>query len=193
MILCVDTSALKPAPYVQKDVNLEEILTKHTKYYPTVAEAEKDHFVPLDFSVSMRTVYTNLVLQVKTVDKYLYYVNQTMIGKFVHKGYDLMMYLSAIGLMSYVDYSYAWDNLMMESSIFQPIGLYEPDLDVINPIILSHIIIKDDAVDSLKTFLKPNVELVPLDVMRQRKEGNLSALLDTLIDVKKGDNDNDSK
>ena len=41
MILCVDTRVLKTSPHVQKDVNLEDILLNHTKYYPSVEEAEK--------------------------------------------------------------------------------------------------------------------------------------------------------
>ena len=41
--------------------------------------------------------------------------------------------------------------------------------------------------DTFKTFLKPDVELVSFDTMNKRKEGDLVALLDTLITVKKGD------
>lgn len=184
MILCVDTRKLNTAPYVQKDVKLEDIVLNHTKYYDTAEEAEKDLYVPLDFSVSVRTVCTNLALQIKEKDKYLYYINHTNVDRFIHKGYDLIMYLSAIGLLSYVDYSYAFDEMMLKYSTLQPIGLYNPDAGFINPIVYSHVIIADEAVDTLKTFLKPEVELVSLDTMRQRKEGNLTALIDTLIDVK---------
>ena len=97
------------------------------------------------------------------------------------------MYLSAIGLLSYVEYSYAFDDTMLKPSTMQPIGLYNPDHGFINPIVYSHIIIEDSAVDTFKTFLKPDVELVSFDTMNKRKEGNLVALLDTLITVKKGD------
>lgn len=187
MILCVDTRVLKTSPHVQKDVNLEDILLNHTKYYPSAEEAEKDLYVPLSFSTSVRTVYTNEVLQIKEDNKYLYYVNHTNVDQFVHKGYDLIMYLSAIGLLSYVEYSYAFDDTMLKHSTMQPIGLYNPDHGFINPIVYSHIIIEDSAVDTFKTFLKPDVELVSFDTMNSRKEGNLVALLDTLITVKKGD------
>lgn len=194
MILCVDTRVIDNMPYVQKDIELQDILLNYTNYYPNAAEAEKDRFVPLDFSVSVRSTYSNLVLQIRDdIDnKYLYYVNHTNVGQFVHKGYDLVMYLSAIGFMSYVEYSYAFDDLMLKSSTHRVIGLYNPDAGFFNPIVYSHIIIDDGAIDTLKTFLKCGVEFVPLSVMRQRKSNSISAMLDTLIDVKeKGDNDNE--
>lgn len=191
MILCVDTRALKTSFQVQKDVNLEDILLNHTKYYDTVEEAENDRFVPLSFSTSVRSVYTNEVLQITEDDRYLYYVTHTNVGVFVHKGYDLIMYLSAIGLMSYVEYSYAFDDTMLKHSTMQPIGLYNPDPGFTNPIIYSHIIIEDSALDTFKTFLKQGVEFVPIETMRERTKDSLTALLDTLITVQKGENENE--
>lgn len=191
MILCVDTRHLDTAPYVQKDIDLGDILLNHTKYYESVAEAEKDLYVPLDFSTSVRTVYTNKVLQIKEGDKYLYYVNHTNVGQFIHRGYDLVMYLSAIGLMSYVDYSYAFDDTMLKYSEQKPMGLYNPDPGFFNPIVYSHIIIADEAEKQFNTFLKPEVDLVTFDIMRQRQKDSLTALLDTLKEVKKEDNKNE--
>lgn len=191
MILCVDTRHLDTAPYVQKDIDLGDILLNHTKYYESVAEAEKDLYVPLDFSTSVRTVYTNKVLQIKEGDKYLYYVNHTNVGQFIHRGYDLVMYLSAIGLMSYVDYSYAFDDTMLKYSEQKPMGLYNPDPGFFNPIVYSHVIIADEAEKQFKTFLKPEVGLVTFDIMRQRQKDSLTALLDTLKEVKKEDNKNE--
>lgn len=184
MILCVDTHRLNTAPYVQKDVNLEDILLNHTKYYDTPAEAEKDFYVPLSFSVSVRSVYTNKVLQIEEEGKYQYYVNHAKVGQFVHKGLDLIMYLSAIGLMTYVKYSPEFDVAMMKYSTHQPIGLYNPDHGFFDPIICSHVILQDEGINQFKTFLKPGVEFVSIKTMNTRKEGNLTALLDTLIEVK---------
>ena len=62
MILCIDTTALKTSPDVQKDVDLEDLLNNHTKYYDSEVEALKDHYVPLDFCVSVRSIYSNYVL-----------------------------------------------------------------------------------------------------------------------------------
>ena len=191
MILCVDTHSLNTAPHVQKDIDLGDILLNHTKYYESAAEAEKDLYVPLDFSASVRTVYTNKVLQIKEGDKYLFYVNHTNVGQFIHRGYDLVMYLSAIGLMSYVDYSYAFDDTMLKYSEQKPMGLYNPDPGFFNPIVYSHVIIADEAEEQFKTFLKPEVDLVTFDIMRQRQKDSLTALLDTLKEVKKEDNKNE--
>lgn len=191
MILCVDTRHLDTTPYVQKDIDLGDILLNHTKYYESAAEAEKDLYVPLDFSTSVRTVYTNKVLQIKEGDKYLYYVNHTNVGQFIHRGYDLVMYLSAIGLMSYVDYSYAFDDTMLKYSEQKPMGLYNPDPGFFNPIVYSHVIIADEVEKQFKTFLKPEVDLVTFDIMRQRQKNSLTALLDTLKEVKKEDNKNE--
>lgn len=196
MILCVDTRKLNTAPHVQKDLKLADIVLNHTKYYDTAADAEKERYVPLDFAVSVRTVYTNKVLQIRDNtkdheghDQFSYYVNHTKVGQFVHKGYDLIMYLSAIGLMSFVEYSYAFDEMMLKHSVLQPVGLYNPDHGFFNPIVYSHIIIADEAEDTLKTFLKPEAELVTLDHMRATKKSgyspSISAMLDTLITVEK--------
>lgn len=184
MILCIDSRSMETRPSVQKDVDLGDLVLNHTKYYESAAEAEKDFYVPLSFSTSVRTVYNNTVLQIKEGDDFHYYVTHTNVGQFVHKGYDLIMYLSAIGLMSFVDYSYAFDEMMLRYSTLQPIGLYNPDPGFFNPIVYSHIIIKDEAENTLRTFLKPEAEIVSIKDIDKR--GNLSALTDTLIIVKEG-------
>ena len=109
MILCVDTKALKTSAEVQTNVKLEDIINNHTKYYDSVEEALKDNYVPLDFSVSIRTLYSNLVVEIdaKTEDgndKKMYYTNMSQVQQFIHKGYDLIMYLTSIGVMMNVNY-----------------------------------------------------------------------------------------
>ncbi len=187
MILCIDTHKLDTAPYIQKDVDLAGILLNCTKYYNSVEEAEKNFYVPLDFSVSVRTVYTNKVLQIKDGDNCSYYVNHTNVGQFAHKGYDLMMYLSAIGFVSCVNYSDAFDTMMLKYSTLQPIGLYNPDPGFLNPIVYTHIIISDEAEGIIKPFLKPGVSLIHITEMEERVKNSgglyLTALLDTLIIV----------
>lgn len=175
-------SSLKTAENVQKDVNLEDILNNHTKYYDSVEEALRDKYVPLDFSVSVRTMHSNLVLQIdKSVGK-RYYTNLTNIQPFVHKGYDLIMYLTSIGIMHSVDYQLGFDDLMMKHSQFMPIGLYNPDSAVVNPIIYSHVIISDEGAKELPKYLKSGCELIPISEMN--KTWSISALVDTLIEVK---------
>ena len=187
MILCVDTKALKTSAEVQTNVKLEYIINNHTKYYDSVEEALKDNYVPLDFSVSIRTLYSNLVVEIdaKTEDgndKKMYYTNMSQVQQFIHKGYDLIMYLTSIGVMMNVNYSLGFDEVMLEHSQFVPIGLYNPDPTVINPIIYSHILISDVGAKEFDKYLKKGRRFLPISDMK--KEGNLYALLDTLIITK---------
>lgn len=182
MILCIDSSKLKTSLDVQKDVNLEEIINDHTKYYDSVEEALKDKFVPLDFCVSIRSLYSNLVLQIDKDDKKLYYTNITEIPQFVHKGYDLVMYLTSIGVMHNIDFKEGFDDFMMKHSQFMPIGLYNPEPLVINPIIYSHVLISDEGVNEFHKYLKQGRSLVKISDINLH--GNLKALINTLIEVK---------
>lgn len=190
MILCVNTKALKQSAEVQRDVDLEDLLNNHTKYFDSAEEALESKYVPLDFSVTVRTIYSNLVLQTDKEDKKLYYVNLTNIQPFMHKGYDLIMYLTSIGIMYNVDYQLGFDDLMVNHSQFQPIGLYNPDPLLLNPIIYSHVIISDDGAKELPKFLKDGVELVPISEIKEF--GNIPTLLRTLVAVKEEDKDESS-
>lgn len=182
MILCIDTKSITNSPDVQKDVNLEDLINNHTKYYESTEEALKDYYVPIDFSVSIRSLYTNLVLEIDKGEQKSYYTNLTNVHPFLHKGYDLVMYLTSIGLMHSIDYKLGFDDLMMKHSQFQPIGLYNPDSALINPIIYTHVIISDEGAQQLQQYLKDDRKLVSISDMKY--EGNFSALLKTLIEVK---------
>ena len=144
MILCINKESIKTSPQVQKDVDLEDLLNNHTKYYDSVKEALKDNYVPLDFNTSIRSMYTNLVVQHQfmgedsSIQK-RYYTNLTDVGEYIHKGYDLIMFLTSLAVMHRVEYKAGFDELMIKHSQFQPIGLFYIE-DYINPIIYSHII-----------------------------------------------------
>lgn len=182
MILCIDTHVLNVSLEVQKDVDLEDLLNNHTKYYASSEEALKDEYAPLDFCISLRSLYTNLVLEIDKEEDKRYYTNLTEIQPFVHKGYDLIMYLTSVGLMHNINYKLGFDDLMMKHSQFQPVGIYNPFPLVSNPIIYSHVIISDDGIEELKKYLKDNTRLVSISEMKEL--GNISALLKTLIQVK---------
>lgn len=182
MILCVDTKHLKTSDIVQKDLNLGELLKDHTKYFNTVEEALEENYVPLDVSTTIRSMYSNLVVERDTDDGKKYYINLTNIDKFVHKGYDLLMYLTSIGVMHCVNYSKGFDELMLQHSQFCPIGVYNPDPNIINPIVLVHIVMSDEGAEQLKDYLKCGINLVP--IRHRMYEGNLKALLDEIVEVK---------
>ena len=182
MILCVDSTSIKEDMKVQSKVKIEDILLNHTKYYDSEEEAVKDKYVPLDFCTSVRSIYSNEVLQIKEKSGFKYYVNYTNVDRFIHKGLDLVMYLSALGLLQCINYTRAFDELMVKSSTIQPVGLYNPNSGFINPIIYSHVLIEDSGVEVFKTFLKEGCEFVPISDMNS--EGNITALLDKLLIVK---------
>ena len=182
MILCVDTQHLNTSDKVQKDINLEELLKDHTKYFYTVEEALEENYVPLDVSTAIRSMYSNLVVERDTADGNKYYVNSTNIDKFVHKGYDLLMYLTSIGVMHCVDYKKGFDDVMLQHSQFCPIGIYNPDPSLINPIIIVHIVLSDEGAEQLKDYLKLGIKLVPIRHIFYDR--NLKALLDELVEVK---------
>ena len=182
MILCVDTQHLNTSDKVQKDINLEELLKDHTKYFDTVEEALNEAYVPLDVSTTIRSMFSNLVVERETDNGVSYYVNITNIDKFVHKGYDLLMYITSIGVLHCVDYKMGFDDVMLQHSQFCPIGVYNPDPTLINPIVLVHIVMSDEGAELLKDYLKDNVKLV--HVSNMKSEGSIKALLDEIIEVK---------
>lgn len=183
MILCVDLRALRKDPmHVQKDAKIEEILKDHTKYYDTTEEAYADSYAPIDFSVCVRSMYDNTVLQIETDGKKLYYQNMTNTPPMPHKGYDLVMYMTSIGVLHFIDYKDGFDDVMMKHSQFQCIGLYNPNPDIINPIVVSHVIMSDEGMKDLEKFFKKGVKAVPIKDMQVI--GNLKPILDTLVIVK---------
>ena len=189
MIFCVDKSVLKESPEVQRDIQFAEIMFKHTRYYPSVEEALKDNYVPFEFCTCVRSVYSNLVVKNEEHGNPLCYVNMTLTDKIPHRGEDLVMFMTSTGLMHLVDYADGFDEVMMKFSSFQPIGIYNPG--TINPIFVSHVIIRDEGVDSFKKFCKNGVEFVSISSAKNIG-GNIAPILDTLIEIKqKEENSNE--
>jgi len=184
MILCVDTQAIKCAYEVQKNVNLQDILAKHTKFYPTVEEALEAKYVPLDFAVTVRTLYSNKVMQIETENGVRYYTNLTQIPQYIHKGYDLIMFLASIGMMHNIDYARDFDEVMTKHSQFDCLGFYNPDPMVLNPIIYSHILISDEGAPEIEKFFKSGRKFVTIKEMNENCVGNIPAILNEIIEVK---------
>jgi len=180
-VLCVERAALKCAKDVQKKVHLEDLLLNHTKY----TEEGKD-YVPLDVCVSVRSVYTNKVL--RTPDNKLY-TNVTSIGEYIHKGYDLIMYLASVAFMSCINWKPELNDLMMKSE-FQCIGLFNPDPDVIRPIVVCHILLDDSIVGEIEKCLFPDYVFEDITEAKQKYAvENIKYLTDTLVIVNKQEED----
>lgn len=183
-ILCVDIKSMNRSEEIQTNLELEELLLNHTKYFSSIESAYAQNYAPISFCVSVRSMYSNLVLQIDKGNEFRYYTNLTNVMDFPHTGYDLVMYLASVGLMQNIDYKTGFDYLMMNHSQFSPIGLYNPNPYVVRPIVYSHIIMSDEGAEKLKEFLKSDRELVSIDVMREHSEGNIKALLNTIIEVR---------
>ena len=78
---------------------------------------------------------------------------------------------------------------MFQHTQIQIIGLYNPDPAMINPIIYSHVLISDVGVESLPQYLKEGVSLVDIKTMKENCEGNIPAMLETIIEVKEEQKD----
>ena len=184
-ILCIEKNYLEVSPNIQNKLNLEELLKEHTKFLSESEVAVSDTYVPLDFMVSIRSASTNLVVETPTKDSNdkRYYVNLTRVQPLPHRGYDLIMYLASVGVLTCVNYVNGFDNIMLQSK-FCPIGVF--NCGFINPIIYSTIVLKDDTIDSFKSYLKEGYNIVPIKDIK--RDGNISAIIDSLVIVKGEEN-----
>lgn len=187
MILCVDAKVLKvDKDRVQKDVDIEDLLNNHTKYFNDTFEALKEDYLPIDFTVSIRSMYDNTVVVLVGNSKLKNpIINVGTAIEFVHKGYDLVMFMSSIGVMQCVDYRQGFDELMTKHSQFECIGLYVLDGRAICPRIYSHIIMSDEGMKELEKYLKKDFQIVPIT----NADGGFKVLRDTLVIVKEKSNE----
>ena len=197
MCMYVKKDCLKVSNEVQRDINIEDILLNHTAFYDDEKVALKDGYVPLSFATSVRTVYTNRVVQVsKPTPKiyrhkiHQYYVNLGNIEMLPHRGLDLLMYLSSISLFHMVDYMKGFDEVMLHSE-FQNIGIFNPNPDFVTPMIYSHVYIDDNFEEEFGKYFKPTCKWVDIDYAINNKNNNITALIDTLIIVDKKEDSSD--
>lgn len=175
MIFCVDKSVLKTSEKVQKDLNLEDLLLNHTNYYDTEEEALKDDFIPLSVCTSIRSVYSNLIVE-NTDGRYYSYESPNF--KLVHKGYDLLMFLTSMNIFAFARYDRGFDELMLKHSQFYPIGLYYNGKE---PTIYTQTIFSDKGIEKFAEYLKDGAKLVYIPNMNY--EGNERAILNEIIFV----------
>ena len=188
----VDKNVLKVSNEVQRDIDIEDILLNHTRVYDDDKRANIDGFVPLTFSTSVRTVYTNKVVQI--LRKSLrgntseYCVHLGRIELLPHRGLDLIMYLSSISLFHMVNYREGFDDVMLHSE-FQNIGIYNPNPDLISPMIYSHIYIDDSWEKDFEKYLNERSKWYDIDSVKKHYPLNIKALIDTLIITSKKEED----
>ena len=187
----VEMNALKVSNSVQRDIDLEDILLNHTRFYDDKDRALKDGFIPLQFATTVRTVFSNKVVGVKDKTKIKtpkYYINLSKVEMFPHKGLDLVMYLSSVALFNIVEYKNGFDDLMLHSE-FQSIGIYNPDPTIFDPIIYSHIYIDDSWEKDFEKYMNDNSKWYDIDSVKKHYPLNIKALIDTLIITSKKEED----
>lgn len=183
-MLCVDPSVLRVDPdNVQKDIDLEDIINNHTRQFPTEQDALSAHYLPLCFSVSVRSLYDNTIVCRKVGGTKRYSTFMKNIGNFPHKGYDLIMYLNSMAILSMCEFSHELENVMVHHSQCQPIGIFNNDPDTCFPMVYSHVILSDEGMKLFAQCLKPEYLIEPISSMEG--EGNYKALLDTIFEIKK--------
>ena len=70
-----------------------------------------------------------------------------------------------------------------------PIGLYNPNPLIVSPIIYSHVVMSDEGAEQLKEFFKSDRHFVDINKMRENSKGNIHSMLDTIIEVKEENKD----
>ena len=179
MILCIDATKIPRSKTVQKP-KLEGLLLNHTKFYDSAEESMKDLYVPLDFAIAIRTD-ADKILQI-TDDKGTYYFPRlSNIQRYIHKGYDLVMFLSSLMILENVDYSLKYEELMVKYSAFIPVGIYNPFPEVINPVILSNIIIAEDGLEEFCQILKDGRKFVTFNEASDIVDDSVRPLFDATM------------
>lgn len=189
-MLCINQKALKVDKRVQKDIDVVDLLLKETMNMNTINEAFKCGYLPLNFCICVRSIYSNQVLQ-QTINRFTHkhFFFMEDVPDLIHKGNDLIFYMNSLGLMNLVNYDVGFDELMMKYSMSQLIGIYNPSPSFFNPTVVSHIILHDEGFKKLTKYLKQGIRPVNIALnLRDKNNSILTGLYDTLIIVKGKEN-----
>lgn len=174
MLACIPKNKIRQCNLMQKNIKIEEVLSE-LEYFESEEEAIKNDCVPLSFVTSIRTAYSNLVVN----HEGKYYVSLTLASVVPHIGYDLLAFMSSSAVAKVIDCTKKENQELMFQSQLVPVGVYNPDVGICNPIIYSQVVIKDDLSDSLNNSLLEGNSLESISDMK--REGNMSAILNEII------------
>ena len=190
-ILCAKVDTIERKDRVQKKLNLERIIDC-CKYFPDNWASEG--YVPLTFGITVRDLHTNKVLvkRVKEDNVKRTFIFLKDIKPVQHTGYDLVMYLSSIGvtgLLKNRDLIAGFSRVMSES-VFDVNGLLwlehntEPNCILLDPMVMSTIY-----VDSNKFIGYISNEWKFENICDIKKEdGFIKCLIDDLVEIKEENN-----
>lgn len=182
-ILCVDISKIKSDFKIQKTVDLQNLINTCLKGFDDLEQAEREGYIPLNFAISIRTVYTNLVVESESIypNKKAYYENVSNLNSYfltMHKGYDFIMFVASMGFLDFIVYNSLVNEFMMKYSDFSIVGLYYDGIS--KPTIVCHVIIKDEGIKSLLSHLKAGNKLVHISEI-DPKDSNAGILSSFII------------
>ena len=184
-MLCIRKGLLKESPDMQKDVKIGELLSDdNIRCYDDRGIALKEGYIPFHVSVIVRSAYSNKVLEETKDNKDIrYYQTVTYDYPTIHRGYDLLMYLSSMVILIVTKYSPQVDEVMMKSQ-FDVLGLYNPDMDLIDPIINTQVILKDDTVEKFEEYLKnDSYKMVDIKDMNLVGSSNILEIIRQIVIV----------
>ena len=187
MILCIDSTKLTRSNTVQKP-KLEGLLLNHTKFYDSAEEAKKDLYVPLDFAIAIRTD-ADKILQITDDNGTYFFPRLVDIPRYIHKGYDLVMFLASLMILENVNYSLEYETTMVKYSAFIPVGIYNPFPELINPVILSNIIISESGLEDFRHILKDGRKFVTFSEASNLVDSSVKPLFDAIMCKKEDSNE----
>lgn len=179
MIIAVNPKNFKVlAKEVDKKFKVEDML-ENCKYFNSSLEALKEGYLPVTIGVSIRTTFTNKVVEFEK-DCYVKTASDVFDDR-----YDLDLYniIEKIGKITFgcLKHNFKVGMFMVEYSFLDVIGLYhEEGSDEV--ILLAHVIISDTGLSVLEENLKEGVKLVNIRDMSYASNDS-PVLLSTLVEV----------
>lgn len=189
-ILCIDTEQIGRDTALQKSIKLEDVLLNHTDYFSSKKlddEAfKRSKWKPLKFATTVRSIGTNKVLccDIKDENRTVFYHTFGSVDKFIHKGYDLVMFLSSMSIMNILSEKAdktKLNDVMFNGSIFKCMGIFY-NAEIVDPIIYSIVYIQDNYFDDFfrGDVLKDDWRVEDISVMKEDTHGNIKALVDEI-------------
>lgn len=180
MIIALDPKNFKVLTgEINKHIGNTEDMLKNCKLFNSSLEAVKEGYLPITLGVSIRTLFTNKVVEFER-DCYVKMVSDVF-NK--HQDLDLYTLISKIGETTFDCFKRGFNvgMFMIEYSFLDVIGMYhEGGSDEV--IFLAHVLIADEGLPELEKNLKEGIRVVNIGDMSYANDN--PALLETLVEVK---------
>lgn len=186
LILCVKSDMMERMNKVQKNIKLEEIINSGS--YMDIKDCADNGYIPLTVGVTIRDLETNKVLVKRDGDIKRTFIYLENINPLIHKGYDLIMYLSSVGVTSLLKDKNQMINFscVMAKSVFDVNGLLwmkhneEPNCILLNPMVMTTIFVDSK---ELSKYLIPHWKFENIADIKLEK-GFIKCIIDDLIEMK---------